>query len=406
MIGVHIKKNKSMSLKTLDSYLEPKKVFFTFKEEDMIYVKEKETVEEGQIIGRKKKFDMPIIASISGTIHINKKTSKIEIKNNFKKKEYTDDIPYEYTYTKTEFLNILKESGIVGMGGAGFPTYLKYDTKNKIKTLIINGVECEPYITADYVLASNYAKEIIKTLNWIMKTLSIPECFIAIKVKNPILKEKLFTIADKYKKIKIVEVPNLYPMGWERSLVRYIKHIDYEKFPIEQGIVVNNISTIYAIGEALKHKKPLIERIVTFTGDGMNHPCNVKVKIGTSIEEVLNYLHGLNDDSNKIIGGPMMGVASDLKEIEITSTTNCVLALKKEELNEQVCLRCGKCAQNCPAKLTPVLIRENKKEKDTLKYLHPEKCIECGICSFICPARINLREEVKEAKETIKGGKV
>ena len=139
----------------------------------------------------------------------------------------------------------MKESGIVGMGGAGFPTYLKYDTNKKIKTLIINGVECEPYITADYRVSLDHAKEIIKTIHWIMKTLSIQECFIAIKVHNPLLKEKLFTIADKYKKIKVIEVPNLYPMGWEKSLVRYIKHTDYKTIPLEKGIVVNNISTIY-----------------------------------------------------------------------------------------------------------------------------------------------------------------
>ncbi len=412
MIGVSIKKNKAMSLKTLESYLEPKKVYLPFGEEDDIFVKEGDEVYEGEIIARHKKNDLPVIASISGKISITKvkdtrgkEVSAFQIKNNFKKKAYEEEIPYDYTYTKTEFLDCLKEAGVIGMGGAGFPTYLKYDTKKKIKTLIVNAVECEPYITADHVLSSEKTKEIIKTIHWMMKTLSIKECFIALKVKNPTLKEKFFTMADKYKKIKVIEVPNLYPMGWERSLVRYIKHTDYKILPIEKGIVVNNVSTIYAIGQAMKYKKPLTERIVTFTGENMKSPCNVTVKIGTLIEEVLEHLGGTLHDSTCIIGGPMMGVESDLKNIPIDATINCVLIKKKELEKQNICLRCGKCTENCPAKIAPVLIKENKEDVSILKYLHPEKCIECGICSFICPSKLDVREDVKQAKETLKGGK-
>lgn len=405
MIGVKLPKHKKMSLKEVKTYLDPKSVFFSC-EKDELLIKNNQEVKEGETIARRKKFDLPVIASVSGKAKITTKDNiaNIEIINNHEKKEYLEDIPYDYTYTKTELIHFMKEAGIVGMGGAGFPTYLKYDTNKKIKTLIINGVECEPYITADYRVSLDHAKEIIKTIHWIMKTLSIQECFIAIKVHNPLLKEKLFTIADKYKKIKVIEVPNLYPMGWEKSLVRYIKHTDYKTIPLEKGIVVNNISTIYAVHNVLKHHKPLTERMVTFTGEGMKNPCNVQVKIGTKVSEVIEYLGGVKNDSIYISGGPMMGEHKKLEEMIVTPDLNCILIKEGKEHIESICLKCGKCVDNCPAKLAPVLIHENQDEEDILKHLHPEKCIECGICSFICPAKIDVREHVKEAKK--KGMKI
>lgn len=397
MIGVSIKEKTNKNAKTLKSYLEPKKVYINYTENDNISVIDNNEVAEGDIIARNTITDMPIIAPISGITKINHKKKLIEIKNSFKKIENKEEISYDYTYTKTELLDLMKKSGIVGMSKLANPTYLKYDSKKKIKTLIVNAVECEPYATCDYVLALNNAKEIIKTINWIMKTFAIKECFIALTVKNHELKEKLFTIADKYKKIKVIEVPNLYPMGWERTLVRYLKHIDYKDNPIEKGIVINNIATIYAIGESMKYKKPLTSRIVTV--EGIEEPCNINVKIGTSIKEILDYLEVSCNDKFIVTGGAMMGKICDFKSEYIKPTTNSILIKNKEEYIKEECIRCGKCIQNCPVKLSPILIKENENNKKALKYLHPEKCIECGICSFICPSKIDLREEVKNIKK-------
>lgn len=405
MIGISLPKNKEMSLKKMEDYLNPDKVYFSYTKEDTLVVKEGDMVEEGDLLIRRKKFASIVPTSISGIVSFEKinNLDYVVIQNNGKEKKY-EAREANYTYTKTEVLDILSESGIIGMGGAGFPTHVKYDTKEKIKTLIVNAVECEPYITADYALALQHPKEIVKGIHYLMQALHIKEAYIAIKAQNPLLKEKLLTVSDKYKKIKIVEVPNLYPMGWEKSLVRYIKHTDYKNLPIEKGIVVNNISTIYAIYEALRLKHKMTSRLVTFTGEGMKNPCNIKIKIGTPLKSVLEAIGGIKEDSILILGGPMMGTVTDLENVFLTPNINCVLALTKKEYQTITCLRCGKCTENCPSKISPILIAENKKDVDTLKYLHPEKCIECGICSYICPSKIDVREQVVFAKNKVKKG--
>lgn len=398
MIGIRLPENKKCSLEKTIDYLNPKEVVFHALK-DQVKIKNNDIVKEGDVIARKE-YDLPIIASISGkvTIKTNGDISTIKIKNNNELKEYTTEIPYNYIYTKSELATLLKENGIEGMSGSGKPTYLKYNSTRKINTLIINAVESEPFATSDYIVALNYTKEIIKTVNWIMKSLSIKECFIAIKAHNHLLKEKLFTIADKYKKIKIIEVPNLYPMGWEKTLVRYIKHVDYEISPIEKGIIINNVSTIYAIHNALKYRKPLTERYVTFTGDGIKTPCNVKVKIGTKASEVLEHISDIEENSIYISNGVMMGEEKKLKDTYITPKTNCILIKKKDNVEEGECIKCGKCVDHCPAKIAPSLILKYKNNKKILKRLNVDKCIECGICSFVCPAKINITEKIKELK--------
>ena len=195
-------------------------------------------------------------------------------------------------------------------------------------------------------------------------------------------------------------------MGWERTLIKEVLNKDYDKYPIEEGIVVNNISTIYPIYEALKYNKPLIERIVTFSGENIEDKRNVLVKIGTDAKEVLEQLK-LKEDSIIVAGGPMMGNKVD--DLVISANLNCVLALNNNIDIPSICLKCGKCVEVCPAKLSPVLIMKTKykKEKDIKKFkkLHPEKCIECGLCSYICPANLLVRERVRDAKNLVRGDK-
>ena len=192
-------------------------------------------------------------------------------------------------------------------------------------------------------------------------------------------------------------------MGWERTLVRQVKHVEYRTLPIERGIVVNNISTIYAIYEALKYNKPVMERFVTFTGDGLKNPRNVLLKVGTSAFEVLEKLEIDAREYIVVAGGPMMGDAILDEELVITPNLNCVLVLKKglEDI-ETTCLRCGKCVEVCPAKISPVMIRDHLKDPGYLSRLQPLKCVECGLCSYICPAKIRVRESVREAKKIVK----
>jgi electron transport complex protein RnfC len=285
---------------------------------------------------------------------------------------------------------------------SSFPTYIKYNT-DKVETLIINGVECEPYITADHITLFNNIKEIVKTLNIIDKIYNLKEIYIAIKVGNPNLKEKIIPMISKYPKIKLVEVPNLYPMGWEKSLVRYVKHTDYDKLPIEKNIIVSNASTIYSISEAFKGI-PLIEKIITVSGNSINKPTNIKVKIGTMFSDLIDTFKRYSEDDIVLVaGGPMMGEAIESDNFIIPNNLNCVIALKNNKILDPItCLRCGKCADHCPAKICPVLVKDNINDKEELKRLGVSRCIECGICSFVCPSKINLREYLREAKKKVK----
>lgn len=358
-----------------------------------------EYVCKGSIIGKRKgDFRIPICSSVSGTVidfeeHTcfnGKKVKCVVIENDFKEKIETKSLGKKNinSYTKEEFLDCLKENGIIGMGGAGFPTYIKYESKN-IKTLIINAVECEPYITADEKLAKLKCEELLEVIDAILEINDIDEAFIAIKKGNTTLKELFDNYIGTYLKIKVVQVPNFYPMGWEKNLIKIVTKKDYDKLPSEAGIIVNNISTIYAIYEALKYNKPLIERIVTFSGN-LNNKQDILVKIGTPVKEILTSLGA----KGKIIiaGGPMMGTEVD-DDLVISANQNCILSFDQIECDPSSCLNCGKCVQVCPAKLSPVMIMKNNQP-----YLESKKCVECGLCSYICPAKINVREFVRKAK--------
>lgn len=381
-----------------------------------ILVKKGEYVYKGSIVAKSKgDFRIPIHSSVSGTVidfvertsFYGDKVKCILIENDFKEKiEEKAFVKKEINkYTKEEFIENIKENGIVGLGGSGFPTYVKYG--KKIKTLIVNAVECEPYITTDYFLSKLKCEEILETIDAILEINRIDEAIIAISKDNLKLKEVFDSFIGTYLKIKIVVVSNTYPMGWERNLINEVTGKQYNKLPIEKGIVVNNISTIYAMYESLKFNKPLIERIVTFSGEKLKKKCNVLVKIGTPIKDVLDYL-GVIEDNIKVSGGPMMGeILSD--DSVICNNQNSVLVLEETNNIPTKCIKCGKCVSVCPAKLSPVIIMELKcktdKDKNKLKKLHPERCIECGLCSYICPSKINVRETVKNKKEVLKGGK-
>ena len=417
--GLKIPKRKKMSIKEkVGVYNKMKYVYIPLISGNdtniTISVKKGDYVYKGSIVGKRKgNFRIPIHSSISGTVvdyeekytSNGKKVKCIVIENDF-----LDAIEKEYEnnditkYTKKEFLKTIQDCGIVGMGGSGFPTYVKYNIDKKINTLIINAVECEPYITSDFVLIREKCEEILEAIDAVREINNIDEAIIAIKESNTELKEIIDNYIGTYLKIKVTLVPDLYPMGWEKSLVKFIKKVDYERLPMEKGIIVNNVSTMYAIYEALKYKKPLTERIVTFTGENLKRPQNVMVKLGTSTSEIIKKVGGLNKkEVTYVSGGPMMGTSIPTDDIIININDNCILVLDKvEEDIESTCMRCGKCVDNCPAKLSPVLIKEALNNTDKLKKLEPMRCIECGLCSYICPAKINLREKVMLAKQELR----
>lgn len=411
---VKIDKHK-LTQEDLIVYNKPKKVYIPLISGNdtniTILVNKGEYVYKGSIIAKRKgDFRIPIHASVSGkvldfeerTCYNGEKVKCVVIENDFEEKiEKKISVKKSISkYTQEEFLEIIKENGIVGLGGAGFPTYVKYSAKN-INTLIVNAVECEPYIMADYSLAKIKCEEILEAIDAVLEINKIKEAIIAIKKENIALKQIFDNFIGTYLKIKIKLVPNFYLMGWEKTLIKQITGKDYVNYPSEEGIIVNNISTIYAIYEALKYNKPLIERVVTFSGEGLEKPANVLVKMGTSVKEVLKELK-VKEGSIIISGGPMMGIKVD--DLVLSPNLNCVLA-KDNNLNvATTCINCGKCVSVCPVKLSPVLIMKARKEKN-LKKFQSEKCIGCGLCSYVCPAKLFVRERVKEVKDIVRSVK-
>lgn len=421
--GVKIPGFKKMSSdKKMRFYDKPKYVYIPLISQNdtniTTIVKKGDHVYKGTIVGKRKgNLRIPIHSSVSGTVvdfiekpYLNGNIVKcVKIENDFK-----EQLEQEYEvkkninqYTKEEFVHLLKDCGVVGLGGSGFPTYVKYDNDFNFNTLIVNATECEPYITADYALTMEHIEEILEAIDAIIEINHISEAIIAVKKSNTTLIKLINNFIGTYLKIKLVTVSDRYGIGWEKVLIHEIKHVSYSKLPSERGIVVNNISTIYAIYEALKYHKPLTERIITFTGEMLKEPQNVLVKIGTPVSEVIEFLGGYkrNKEIRFVAGGPMMGITLPNDDLVASANLNCVLVLKGSgESIPTECLRCGKCVQVCPAKLSPVLIKDYLKNKERLQELQPERCVECGLCTYICPARINVRSFVKEAKNRNREG--
>lgn len=377
MKGIKIPKNKELSLNKKIEKIDTKYLYFVVPDDYKILVSNNDKVKINTILAVSDN-NTSIISSVSGKVI--ECDNIIKIENDYKEEIEKIDTK---SITKQKFVEMLKDSGIKGMGGAGFPTYKKY--QNKINTLIVNAVECEPFKTADYTLVSMYAKEIIDTIKKIMEINNIEKTIITVKKHNYDI-DKFFKpyLTDN---ITLHEVKDIYPAGWGKYLIKETLNLNYDKHASELGVVVNNVATIYAIKKLFDGIR-LDSRIVTITGD-TNKNGNYIIKIGTDIKEII-------DTNNLIIGGPMMG--KKYNNDFVTPTTSCLLVLNDDKTKESICLRCGKCINVCPVGIEPVLIKDNINNKDKLKQLRPNKCISCGLCSYICPAKINLRDIVNQAK--------
>ncbi|MBS7020786.1 MAG: RnfABCDGE type electron transport complex subunit C [Firmicutes bacterium] len=420
-MGHKLSSFKKMSKGTISFYTKPKYVYIPLvsgRDKDVtLLVKKGDHVSIGSIIGKRKGNKIPIHSSVSGTVveyvkkpYLNGEIIKcVKIENDFKE-EYIEKEPVidkVSALSKEEFLETILDKGIVGLGGSGFPTYIKYNTDKKIKTLIVNAVECEPYITADDILFKENTEEILEAVDAIMEINHIDEAIIAVKKTNTELIHIINNFIGTYLNIKLKAVDDIYPMGWERTLVRQTCHTSYKMIPLEKGIVVSNVSTVYAMYRALKYHEFIDTRIVTFTGEMLEKPCNVRVKIGTEVKEVIKSLGGYKEGNELlfIAGGPMMGTALPSDELVVTPDLNCVLV--KDVINDckgMTCMRCGKCIEVCPAKLSPVLIAEavRKDNVDKIRKLEVERCCECGLCTYICPSKIDVRNTMVFAKQKCK----
>lgn len=303
-----------------------------------------------------------------------------------------------------ELLDIMRDAGLVGMGGAGFPSFLKLKPPVQVKTLIVNGAECEPYLTSDYRLMLEKSEEIIKGALLLGRILGVDDICIAIEDNKPEAVELFLRKVSGPLRVK--KLRSFYPQGGEKQLIKSVlgREVPRGKLPFAAGAVVQNVATVFAAYEAVYLGKPLYERVVTVSGDCLSNPANLLVRVGTPLSELISFCGPLKEEPRKIItGGPMMGITQAGTDVPVTKTTSGVLVLGKKSsliLEESACIRCGRCVRVCSTGLLPCMLgaAAEKGMLDEAKRHGLTDCVECGACTYVCPANRRLVQYVKKAK--------
>lgn len=311
----------------------------------------------------------------------------------------------------SRLLELIREAGVVGMGGAGFPTHVKGEAP--VEVLIANGCECEPYLTSDDLLLQTCPEEVLRGLRVMKKLTGARRVVLALEDNKPqaqaALREKLGGQGD----VEIVSLVTRYPQGSEKQLIQAVtgRQVPSGKLPRDVGCAVFNVTTLWAVSRAVYEGAPVTHRLVTLTGDGVQEPQNFWVPLGTPFGAVIAAGGGLKEKIWKVIsGGPMMGVAQENLDAPVIKTTGAILCLTEAqngEREEPVCIRCGKCVEVCPMGLTPLYLFRYGKREDfkALERLHLADCIGCGCCAYVCPGKVPLVRQFKASKKAIKEGK-
>jgi len=323
----------------------------------------------------------------------------------------SDTLHEKITVSREEIIRKIQEAGIVGMGGATFPTHIKLNVPKgkKADILIINGVECEPFLTADHRLMLEKSKELMVGIHLLMKALEVDKAVIGIEQNKPDAIALLNGLAEKSPGITVQALKVKYPQGGEKQLIKAItgREVPSGALPVDVGAVVHNVGTTLAAYEAVQKNKPLMERIVTVTGKSLQDPSNFLVRIGTPVAEVIEAAGGLPDDTGKVVlGGPMMGKAVSKLDIPVTKGTSGILIIPDSEAHRmpvQSCIRCAKCVSVCPMGLEPYLLMLLGQHQlwDKARQERALDCIECGSCSFVCPADRPLLDYIRLDKMRI-----
>ena len=362
---------------------------------------------------------VPLHASVSGTVKgIEKRLNAtgamidaiiVENDQQYQEVEFTpaklEDL------TKEEILNRIKEGGVVGMGGAGFPTHVKLAPKDpsKIEYVLVNGAECEPYITSDYRRMMEEPEKVVEGLKVILKLFDSAKGYICIEDNKPDCIAKFRELVLPEDNIEVLELKTKYPQGAERMLIYAAtgRKVNSSMLPADAGCIVDNIDTVTAIYQAVRFGEPLMSRIVTVTGDAVQNPCNFEVPVGMLLSELLEQAGSLKHEAAKIIcGGPMMGKALFTMDVPVTKTTSALTCLTEDEVSAlapSACINCGRCVSVCPGQILPArlsVFAEHGEEEKFLKYGGME-CCECGCCSFICPARRPLTQEISSMRKVL-----
>lgn len=388
-------------------------------------VKVGDTIKMGQKIADSSAFvSVPVHAPVSGKVKaIEKKPHAtmgecmcIVIEND---NEYTidEDIkPLDYTKMNSEeIISAIREAGISGMGGATFPSFikLKIPPDKNVDTILINGAECEPYLTSDYRLMVEDAKSIIEGSKILMKATNVNNVIIAVEDNKKEAIDNLDKLCENEENIRVVAVKTKYPQGSEKQLIDAVlkREVKSGTLPADSGVIVQNTATVAQIFSSFKTGLPLIDRIVTLSGDGIENPMNIRAKIGSTYKDLCDFAGGVKENTVKVIsGGPMMGFAQHTLDVPVTKGTSGILCFSEEEnkeYEERDCIKCGRCVNHCPIKLMPFMITEYTRINDmenALKY-GLKDCIECGTCSFVCPQRRYLVQSIRLGKLKLGGKK-
>ena len=388
-------------------------------------VKRGDKVLTGQKIGDSEKFvSAPVHATVSGeisgtTMVVNPPTGALIeslIITSDGKDEWVKLSPPKHPekLSAKEILERIREAGLVGLGGAAFPTHVKLSPPKgkEIDTVILNGCECEPFVTSDHRIMLEYGEQVLSGLNIISRVLSPQSVYIAIEDNKEDAIDHMEKMIEKLKLtgFRIAPLKSKYPMGAEKTLIEMIlgREVPIGGLPLDVGVVVHNVSTAKAIHDAVVSGKPLIERVITVTG-AVKHPKNLLTRFGTPLRSLIEYCGGMDDRANKVIlGGPMMGIAQFDLDFPAVKGTNSILVTESAPLREQDCISCGQCIEICPMRLMPTLLARYAKASryDECKENYIDDCFECGACTYACPANIPLVQYIKVAKKELLKRKV
>ena len=424
--GIHPKYNKEMSTKTdILHIIRPKTVVIPMLQHigapctPLVQVGDK--VRMGQKIGDGEGLCVPVHASVSGTViaieprpHTSgRMINAVVIENDFQDTPIdivASDLPVDQL-DMDQALHAIRESGIVGMGGAAFPGNVKaLSAMGHIDTMIANACECEPYITADDSLLRTKPEQVLEGMAILRRIVNPDRAVLAVEDNKAAAIEKIRSLLPKYPGIELEILPTRYPQGAEKQLIQALtgREVEPGKLPVSAQCVVFNVSTYAAIYRSVRKGLPLIQRIVTVSGEAIAEPQNFIVRIGTPFRDLIEVAGGLNDKTERVIsGGPMMGVAQSDLSVPVIKATNSILCLLKDEngaAENPVCLRCGKCVNVCPMRLQPLYLYRftNAGRTDELNRLHILDCMECGSCAFTCPGKLPLVERFREGKKLVR----
>jgi len=424
--GIHPKYNKEMSTKKAVLHaITPKIVVIPLQQHigapctPLVAVGD--TVLMGQKIGDGEGLCVPVHASVSGKViaieprpHTSgRMVNAIVIENDFRNTSVPmeeNNLPLEQM-ENDDILHAIREAGIVGMGGAAFPGNVKaLSAMGNVDTLIANGCECEPYITADDSLLRINPEQVLDGLTILRHVLKPNRAVIAVEDNKAEAIEKLNALLPQYPGIEVAVLPTRYPQGAEKQLVQSVtgREVLPGQLPVSVGCAVFNVSTYAAIYRAVRLGMPLIQRIVTVSGEAIAEPQNFIVRIGTPFHDLIEVAGGLHDKTERVIsGGPMMGFAQHDLSVPVIKATNSILCLLKDEngaAENPVCLRCGKCVAVCPMRLQPLYMYRftNAGRVDEINRLHILDCMECGSCAFTCPGKLPLVEVFRKGKKMVR----